>query len=63
MPHIVIQAAAGKDHVGMIANLLRLVRKIIGIDTYTVATDEPRMKGKKVPLGTGCLQNLRGMNS
>ena len=50
-------------HLGMIADILRLVGEVVGIDADAVATDQTGTKGQKVPLGARRLQHFLGVDA
>ena len=61
--HVVVDAAPREDHVRVVADQLRLVRQIIGIDTDAVAADQAGAEGLKIPLGSGCVQDFHGVET
>ena len=50
LAHAVVDAAAGEDHLRVVAELLRLVREVVRIDADAVAADEPGPERQEVPL-------------
>src|SRR6266568_626867 len=62
-PHAVVDAAAGKDHLGVIARELSLVREVIGIDPYAMSSDETGSEGQEIPLGSGRVQDFGGVEA
>src|SRR5438045_4147453 len=56
--HFVVDAAAREDHLGVITDLLGLVREVIRIDADAVAADEPGAKRQEIPLRPGRLEHL-----
>ena len=63
-PMLVVQSASGQDHFFRgTTNRGRLVRQLIGIDANAVPTDQPRSKREEVPLGTGRMQHLLGIDA
>ena len=51
--HVVVDAAAGEDHLGLVAELLGLHRQVVRVDADAVAADEARLELQEVPLGAG----------
>ena len=49
--HAVVDAAAGADDLGVVAQLLGAVDKIVGIHADAVAAHEARVEAQRVPLG------------
>ena len=45
----------------MIADLLRLVRQVVGVDADAVAADQSGPEGQEVPLGPGGAQHFLGV--
>jgi UDP-N-acetyl-D-galactosamine dehydrogenase len=62
-PHAVVEPATSQDDLWVVADLLGLVGQIIGVDTDAVSTDQARTEGEEVPLATGCLQHLLGVDA
>ena len=58
LAHPVVDPASGENHLRVIAELVRLVRQIVGIDADAVSADEPRPERQEIPLGSGSLQHL-----
>ena len=56
-------APAGKDHLRMEADRLRLVGQIIGIDADAVAADKAGPIAVKVPLRAGGGQDVGGIQA
>ena len=56
--HPVVDAAACKDHLGVVPELLRQVAQIIRIHPDAVAADQPRLEGKEVPFRPGCGEHV-----
>ena len=56
--HAVVDAAAGEDHLWVIADHLRLVGQVIGIDADAVPADEPRPERQEIPFRAGGLQHF-----
>ena len=61
--HVVVEAAPGEDHLGVVADLLRLVRQVVGIDADAVAADQARAERQEVPLGAGGDQHFFGVDA
>ena len=59
--HPVVQAPAGEDDLGAIADRLGLVGKVIGIDPDAVAADETGAERQEVPLRTRRLEHRLGV--
>jgi hypothetical protein len=51
--HVVVDAAAGQDHLGVKADLLRLVGQVVGIDADAVAAHQARFERQEVPFAAG----------
>jgi hypothetical protein len=51
-PHVVVDAPPGEYHLGMVADLLRLVSEVVRIDADAVGADETGPERQEVPLGT-----------
>ena len=62
-PHAVIDATTCQNDLGMIAKHLGLVRQVIRIDADTVAANETRTERQEIPLATGRLQHLKGIDA
>src|SRR6266704_1212194 len=62
-PHAVVDAAAGKDHLGVIAGELGLVREVVGIDPYAMSSDETGSEGQEIPLGPSRVQDFGGVEA
>lgn len=63
LTHAVIHLAAGEDDLAVIAELLGLVSKVIGIDADTMAADETGAETERVPLGVHALDDLSGVDA
>jgi UDP-N-acetylglucosamine 4,6-dehydratase (inverting) len=63
LAHAVVYSSARQDNLGDIADLLRLVGQIIGINTDTVTAHQARPEGKEVPLRSGCFQHVEGIDT
>src|SRR5690606_20224617 len=61
--HVVIDTAAGEDHLWVIADLLRLVREVVRIHSDAMATHQPRPEWQEIPLGSRSLQDLLGVDA
>ena len=53
--HVVVDAAAGQNDLGMIAHLLCAVGQIIRIDTDAVSAHQTGIKFQEIPFGSCCL--------
>src|SRR5262245_2727793 len=49
LAHVVVDAAAGKNHLGMVAEHFRLVREVIRVDTDAVTADQSWTERQKIP--------------
>ena len=56
--HVVVDAPAREDHLRVVADLLRLVRQVVGIDADAVAADEAGPERQEVPLAARGLEHL-----
>ena len=61
--HVVVEAPPGEDHLGVIADLLRLVRQVVGVDADAVTADEAGAERQEVPLAAGGLQHFLGVDA
>jgi hypothetical protein len=61
--HAVVDAPAGEDDFGVVADFLRLVGQVVGIDADAVATDEAGAEGQEVPLGAGGFEHVQGVDA
>src|SRR3569623_1828296 len=61
--HVVVDAAAGEDDLRVVADLLRLVREVVGIDADAVAADQAGPEGQEVPLAASGLEHLEGVDA
>jgi len=59
--HAVVDAAAGEDDFGVVADFLRLVREVIGINPDAVAADQAGTKGQEVPLAAGGFEDFESV--
>src|SRR6476646_9825562 len=50
--HAVVDAPAGQDHLGVVAELLRLMCQIVGVDADTMTADQTGTKRQEIPLGS-----------
>ena len=55
---VVVDATAGEDDLGQVAELLGLHRQIVRIDADAVTTDETRGELQEVPLGAGGFEDV-----
>ena len=53
----------GQDHLGSIADLLRLVSQVVRIDADAVPADEAGPEVQEIPLRPGRLQYLFGIDA
>src|SRR5690606_40064764 len=60
--HRVVQAAAGQDDLGVVADGLRLVRQVVRVDADAVAAHQAGAERQEVPLGAGGLQHRFGID-
>src|SRR6266852_6126729 len=63
LSHIVVDAPPGEDHLRVVAEHLRLVGEVIGVDADAVASDQAGAEREKVPFGSGRLENLEGIDA
>ena len=56
--HVVVDAPPGEDHLRVVAEHLRLVGEVIGVDADAVAADQAGAEREKVPFASGRLENL-----
>ena len=61
--HAVVDAAAGQNHLGVVAHFLRFVGEVVRVHANTVAAHQAGAKGQKVPLGAGGLQHFEGVDA
>src|SRR5690606_20697059 len=61
--HVVVDLAAGEDHLGVIAKAFSLVREVIRVNADAVAADKSGLEGQKIPLGTGRFEDFIGVNA
>src|SRR5205814_10653878 len=54
--HAIVDAPAGKDYLRVVADLLRLIGQIVGINANAVATDEAGPKRQEIPFRARDLQ-------
>src|SRR3982074_724356 len=58
----VFRPRARQDHLGVIADLLRLVRQVVGIHPDAVAAHQSRPERQEVPLAAGRVQHFLGVD-
>lgn len=58
----IVDATAGQDHLGDVADLLGLVGQVVGVYADAVTTNQAGSEGEEVPLGAGRLQHVRGVD-
>src|SRR6185503_3160495 len=63
LAHAVVDAPAGENDLGMVAELVGHVRQIVGIDADTMAADQARPKGQEVPFGSGRLEHFERIDA
>jgi len=61
--HVVVDAPAGKDHFGVVAQFLRLVREVVGVHADAVPAHEARSEGQEVPLGARGGKHFLGVDA
>jgi hypothetical protein len=61
--HAVVDPPPGQDHVRMIAQHLRLVRQVIGIDADAVPADKAGPEIEEIPFGPGGRQHRLGIDA
>ena len=61
--HAVVDAPAGEDHLGVMADGDGLVGEVIGVDADAVPADQPGAEGQEVPFAAGGLQHLQGVDA
>ena len=61
--HAVVEASAGEDELRVVADRLRFVREVVGIDADAVAANEAGTKRQEIPLGAGRLQHRFGVEA
>ena len=62
-PHVVVDAPAGQDDLGLVAELLRLRRQVVWVDADAVAADQARREPEEVPLRAGGREHVRGADA
>ena len=60
---VVVDAAAGEDDLGLVAELLRLHRQVVRVDADAVAADQAGAELEEVPLRAGRLQHVGGADA
>ena len=63
LAHAVVDAAAGEDHLGVIAGLLGAMRQVVRIDADAVAADQARRERQEVPFGARGGQHVGGVDA
>ena len=61
--HAVVDAPAGEDDLGVMADGDGLVGEVVGVDADAVAADQARAEGQEVPFAAGGLQDLQGVDA
>ncbi len=61
--HAVVDPAARQDNLGNVADFLRLVGKVVGVNPDAVPAHEPRPELEEIPLGAGRLQHIVGVDA
>ena len=63
LAHAVVDAAAGEDHLRVVAEHVGLVREVVRIDADAVAADQAGAERQEVPLGAGGLQHFQRVDA
>ena len=63
LAHIVIGFAPGKNYLRVVSHRLGFIGEVVWIDANTMPSDKPRTEREKVPLGTGRLKHVQGINA
>ena len=58
LPHAIVDMPSRKDHLRLITDHFRLMRKVIGVDADAVAPYEPGPEFEEIPFRAGCFQRL-----
>ena len=61
--HAVVDAPAGEDDLGVVANGDGLVGEIVGVDADAVTADQAGAEGQEVPFAAGGFQYLQGVDA
>ena len=61
--HAVVDAPAGEDDLGVIANGDGLVGEVVGVDADAVAADQAGAEGQEVPFAAGGFQHFQGVDA
>ena len=61
--HAVVDAAAGQDHLRVVADHLGLVRQVVRVDADAVAAHQARAERQEVPLRAGGLQHFQRVDA
>ncbi len=61
--HRVVDASAGEDHFGVVAQALRLEGQVVWVHSDAMATDQSGAEGEEIPLGSSGLQDGEGVDS
>ena len=56
--HAVVDSPPGEDHLGVVAEFLRLVGEIVGIDADAMPADQAGTERQEIPLGAGGLEHF-----
>ena len=60
---LLLMRRPGEDHLGLVAELLRLHRQVVGIDADAVTADEAGPELEEVPLRAGGLEHVGGADA
>ena len=63
LAHVVVDATAGEDDLGLVAELLRLCRQVVGIDADAVTAHEAGPELEEVPLRAGGGEHVGGADA
>ena len=63
LAHAVVHAATSQDNFGVVAVTLGTLGQIVRVDTDAVPTHQTRTERQEVPLGTGSLQHVEGIDA
>ena len=61
--HAVVDAPAGEDDLGVVANGNGLVGEVVGVDADAVAADQAGAEGQEVPFAAGGFQHFQGVDA
>jgi hypothetical protein len=60
---VVVDAAAGEDDLGQVAELLGLGGQVVRVDADAVTADQARGEAEEVPLGAGGVEHVLGADA